>query len=80
MNRQRVRQLMQSILENQGRRHILEESDGLADIGFRSLDFSELALRVESEVGRELIFDASRLREITNVGDVITFLLEATRA
>ena len=46
----------------------------LADIGFRSLDFSELALRAEDELGRELNFDAPALRRIQTVGDVQEFL------
>lgn len=48
----------------------------LADIGFRSLDFSELALRVEDEIDEELNFDAAGLRQITTIGDVLDLLLE----
>jgi len=43
----------------------------LSDIGFRSLDFSELALRVEQELGPELNFDAPGLRAVKTVGGVL---------
>ncbi len=52
------------------------DSAELAEIGFRSLDFSELALRVEDEVGMELNFEAAGLRAITTVGDVLDLLVE----
>lgn len=74
MNRQRIRQLMAEVLETQGK--VLPEGDqmDLREIGFRSLDFSELALRVEDEIGRELNFDAPQLRSIETTGDVLDFL------
>ena len=52
----------------------------LSDVGFRSLDFSELALRVERKVGNELSFDAVALREIRTVKDVLDFLEEAVNS
>ena len=54
----------------------LPSDDGadLREIGFRSLDFSELALRVEDEIGDELNFDAPGLRQIARVGDVLDFI------
>lgn len=63
-------------MKNQGK--VLPGDDGadLREIGFRSLDFSELALRVEDEVGEELNFDAPGLRQIATVGDVLDFLLQ----
>jgi len=51
----------------------------LADIGFRSLDFSELALRIEDEIGTELNFEAAGLRRIDTVGDVLDLLVEIQR-
>ncbi len=55
---------------------ILPDSDDAAldEVGFRSLDFSELALRVEDEIGEELNFDAPGLRSIRTVGDVLDFI------
>ena len=43
------------------------DAANLEEIGFRSLDFSELALRVEDEIGEELNFDAPELRQIATV-------------
>ena len=74
MGRERVRQLMTEVLGAQGKALPEDESADLREIGFRSLDFSELALRVEDEVGSELNFDAPELRRIVTVGDVLDFL------
>ncbi len=74
MSRERIRQLMAEVLRAQGKVLPEGENADLRDVGFRSLDFSELALRVEDEVGRELNFDAPALRRIATVGDVIDFL------
>ncbi len=77
MERTRVLALMQQILRKQGHGAALTEAAVLREIGFRSLDFSELALRVEQETGRELNFDAGRLRQIRTVGDVLDFFRDA---
>lgn len=47
--------------------------------GFRSMDFSEVALRIESMMDQELIFDAAVLRSIQTFEDVVNFLYRATR-
>lgn len=76
LDRQAVRKLMGEVLAVQGK--ILPDDDAakLADIGFRSLDFSELALRVEDEIGDELNFEAAGLRSIETIGDVLDLLVE----
>lgn len=74
LNRDQLRSLMSDVLGNQGKSLPSGDDTDLRDIGFRSLDFSELALRVEDEVGRELNFDAPGLRQIATVGDVLDFL------
>lgn len=71
---------MDEILARQARAPTGAEDAALREIGFRSLDFSELALRVEDELGRELNFDAPTLRAITTVGDVLDFFEQAARA
>lgn len=76
LSREELRALMHQVLSAQGK--TLPEGEGadLQQIGFRSLDFSELALRVEDEVGDELNFDAAGLRQIVTVGDVLDLLTE----
>jgi acyl carrier protein len=74
LSREQVRTMMGEVLAAQGKRTDLEDSSALRDIEFRSLDFSELALRVEDELGTELNFDAPGLRRIDTVGDVLDFL------
>ncbi len=74
--RDRLRALMGEILAAQGNELPADDGALLADIGFRSLDFSELALRVEDEIDEELNFDALGLRQITTIGDVLDLLIE----
>jgi len=66
--------MMAQVLAAQGKNLPTDDSAQLSEIGFRSLDFSELALRVEDELGDELNFDAPGLRSIETVGDVLDFI------
>ncbi|MBM7085966.1 acyl carrier protein [Micromonospora sp. MMS20-R2-29] len=70
---------MAQVVRNQGRVLPDDDATDLREIGFRSLDFSELALRVEDATGEELNFDAPGLRRIATVGDVLDFLAELQR-
>jgi acyl carrier protein len=74
LTRAHIRDLLVNVMKAQGK--TLPDSDDadLREIGFRSLDFSELALRVEDEIGAELNFDAPGLRQIATVGDVLDFV------
>lgn len=71
---------MDDILRRQGRAPTGGDGDSLRDLGFRSIDFSELALRVEDEADSELSFDAGALRAIETVADVLDFFDEALAA
>lgn len=71
MNADQIRDLMNQCLSRQGKAIVKHDGQSLQELGFRSLDFSELALRVEDGLGRELAFDASDLRSIQTVGDVL---------
>lgn len=70
--------MMADVLAKQGKELPEGEDATLESIGFRSLDFSELALAVEDEVGDELNFDAPGLRSIRTVGDVLDFVGQLT--
>lgn len=70
---------MGEVLSAQGKSLPDDDSAQLSEIGFRSLDFSELALRVEDEVDEELNFDAAGLRQINTVGDVLDLITEITQ-
>jgi len=74
LSRSELRTHMSDVLTAQGRSMPTDEGTDLRTIEFRSLDFSELALRVEDAVGHELNFDAPGLRQITTVGDMLDFL------
>jgi acyl carrier protein len=74
LSKDQVRTMMGEVLKAQGKQLPADEATPLSEIGFRSLDFSELALRVEDEMGTELNFDAPGLRSIETVGDVLDFL------
>lgn len=80
MTRSEVLDLMNLVLAKKGRTAISEEAQTTRDAQFRSLDFSEVALRIESKIGRELAFDAASMRRIETVGDVLTFFEEAVAA
>lgn len=74
LSRDAIRTMMADVLQAQGKQMPVDDSANLEQIGFRSLDFSELALRVEDEIGDELNFDAPELRQIATVSDVLDFL------
>lgn len=74
LSRDQIRSMMADVLATQGKELPGDDSANLEQLGFRSLDFSELALRVEDEIGDELNFDAPGLRQIQTVGDVLDFL------
>lgn len=74
LSRDQIRSLMAEVLAAQGKELPADDTADLEGLGFRSLDFSELALRVEDEIGDELNFDAPGLRQIQTVGDVLDFL------
>ncbi|MFY0406852.1 phosphopantetheine-binding protein [Solicola sp. PLA-1-18] len=71
-----IRSLMADVLTTQGKTLPDDDAASLREIGFRSLDFSELALRVEDEVDKELNFEAAELRQIETVADVLALLEE----
>jgi len=74
LDRARVRELMALVMAARDAQLPDDESVTLREIGFRSLDFSELALRVEDEIDRELNFDAPGLRRVATVGDVLDLI------
>jgi acyl carrier protein len=80
VSRDKLRALMAEVLEVQGKSLPADDAAHLQEIGFRSLDFSELALRVEDEIDYELNFDAAGLRQIFTVGDVLDLLTELQQA
>lgn len=73
MNRQQIKQIFDGIIQKRGGTPSEDEGLELRAVGFKSLDFSEMALRVEREVGRELNFDAALMRSIRTVDDVLSF-------
>lgn len=80
MDRVEILGIMNTIMTRKGRAEIADESLSTRAVNFRSLDFSETALRIESRIGRELTFDAASMRRIETVRDVIDFFEEVTRA
>lgn len=79
MTRAELLALLQQQRARQGRPAVEDLSQTTRAAGFRSLDFSELALRVELVIGRELAFDASALRAITTLDDVLDLLEELAK-
>lgn len=79
MGREEILKTMTAILRKQGKDAPPSEGATLREVGFRSLDFSELALRVEMASGKSLSFDAGKLRQVQTVKDVLDFFIDATR-
>lgn len=80
MTRTEILNIMNAIMTKKGRAEIADETQKTRDVNFRSLDFSETALRIESKIGRELTFDAASMRKIETVTDVLDFFEGATKA
>ena len=80
MTRSEILALMNTILAKRGRPAITNEAQPVREANFRSLDFSEAALRVEIAIDRELVFDAASMRRIETVKDVLDFFEEAAKA
>ena len=80
LSRDQVKEMMTEVLRRQNKELPESEETALDVIGFRSLDFSELALRVEDELDEELNFDAPGLRSIRTVADVLDFIDELQKA
>lgn len=80
LSRDHVRAMMGEVLAAQGKALPADDGTQLDGIGFRSLDFSELALRVEDELDTELNFDAPQLRSVETVRDVLDFIDQLQQA
>ncbi len=78
MTRSDILAMMNMVLAKRGRAAITGEAQAVRAANFRSLDFSEVALRIETQVGRELAFDAASMRRIETVKDVLDFFEAAT--
>ena len=80
LSRDAIKAMMAEVLRKQDKQLPDSEEALLDAIGFRSLDFSELALKVEDELDEELNCDAPGLRSIRTVGDVLDFIDELQTA
>lgn len=79
MNQSEILSILNVVLEKRGKSPISAQSnENLREYGFRSMDFSEVALRVEEALGKEIVFDASILRKIESFQDVIEFFRTVT--
>jgi acyl carrier protein len=80
MTRSDILAIMNAIMIKKGRAEIHDETQATRAVNFRSLDFSETALRIENQIGRELSFDAAAMRKIETIRDVLDFFEGATVA
>ena len=79
MTRSEILEIMNFVMVKRGREEIADETKITREVNFRSLDFSEVALRVEAKIGRELVFDAATMRQIETVKDVLDFFELVTK-
>ena len=80
MHRTEILSIMNITMTKKGRPEIVDETQSTRDANFRSLDFSETALRIENKAGRELTFDAASMRKIETVSDVLDFFESVTKS
>jgi len=80
MTRSEILAIMNHIMVKRGRPEISDETKTTREVNFRSLDFSEVALRVEAKIGKELVFDAATMRRIETVKDVLDFFETVTKS
>jgi acyl carrier protein len=78
MTRSEILAIMNHTMVKRGRPEISDETKTTREVNFRSLDFSEVALRVETKIGKELVFDAATMRRIETVKDVLDFFEAVT--
>jgi|TARA_R110001592_G_scaffold361686_1_gene673142 acyl carrier protein len=79
MTRSEILEIMNHVMVKRGRTPINDESQSTREVNFRSLDFSEVALRIETKIDRELVFDAATMRRIETVKDVLDFFESVTK-
>lgn len=80
MTRSDILAIINHVMVKRGRAEICEETQTTREVNFRSLDFSEVALRIEADIGGELVFDAATMRRIETVKDVLDFFEAVTQS
>lgn len=72
---------LSSLYRSRGEEHSLTAESSLRMLGFRSIDFAALALRVEERAGREIDFStASLVEDLDQVHDLQRFFRSALAA
>lgn len=79
MTRSEILAIMNHVMLKRGRSEISSETKTTREANFRSLDFSEVALRIETKIGKELVFDAATMRRIETVKDVLDFFEKVSK-
>jgi acyl carrier protein len=78
---QLVLEELSALYRSRGEAHAVTAESSLHTLGFRSLDFAALALRIEDRVGREIDFSsAALLEDLDDVGDLQRFFRSALTA
>jgi acyl carrier protein len=80
MGEEEIEREVQALCDRRGLALHVDRSTRLADVGLRSLDVSELAIRVEERLGRELNVGAAVLRRLDTVDDLVQYLRSAVEA
>ena len=78
MTRSEILNLMNHVLEKRNKTKIIDENQTVREVNFKSLDFPEVALRIETSINEELFFDAATMRNIKTVKDVLDFFESLT--
>lgn len=71
--------MVTDVMRSQGKPAPTEDSDGLAELGFSSLDLAELTVRLEDLAGNELAVEAAEIRPLGTVGDLLDMLMSLVK-
>lgn len=75
-----VRAELSTLLSTRGTNGSFDDDTPLTQLRFRSIDFAELALAIETRSECELDFDAVDIGRIDTVGDVVRYFDAVLRA
>lgn len=80
MDRAEALTIINSVLAKKGRGPVEDGGTTLNEAGLRSLDFSEVVLRVEDSLGREIGFGATTIWRVKTISDAIDLFTRSANA
>lgn len=79
ISRDTLLRMVTDVMRSQGKPPPTADADGLAELGFSSLDLAELTVRLEDLAGNELAVEAAEIRPLGTVGDLLDMLMSLVK-